>query len=249
MRVLVSLSSLAVAAVLVAGCSGSDHSVFDTPPDTPSSGDPGPPPGMFNGADASGGMPTPSACTPADMSGFQPTWTPPQTWKQGVCTTQQTAAFYTACLASPIVKATCDAYVQANGTCAACLQSTETDSKWGAVVWHDEMRFWTVNVAGCLSYVFADASAGSCAAAYEGAVQCRQKACDACWTNTANTFTQFSQCESEAAKTQCSTIDQTLSSRCGDLTMAPASACVPPAGSTTKDAYNLVAIDFCGPKG
>jgi hypothetical protein len=244
--------ALATALVAGAGCSGTDSSTFAPPPDPPGSGDPGMPPGSFgDGADA-GGQVTPTACTPADMSGFQPAWTPPQAWKQGVCTSKQTQDFYAACLASPISPSACKSYVEAsaaNTACAACLQSQETDAAWGAVVWHDQMRFWTVNVAGCLSYVLGDSSPASCAAAYEGAIQCRQKACDACWANTANTFTQFAQCESQAGQTQCVPMDHTLAVKCGDLTAAPASACVPPSGSTTKDAYDLVAVDFCGPKG
>jgi hypothetical protein len=244
------LITIAATAALVVGCGGTDPALFQTPPDPPSTPDDAGPPGNFvGGDDASDAKPTPTACTPADMTGFQPAWTPPQAWKQGVCTTKQVTDFYTSCLASPIAPSTCDAYAQANATCVACLQSKDTDATWGAVVWHDEMRFWTVNVAGCLSYVLGDGAGTGCAGAYEGAVQCRQKACDACWANTANTFQQFAACEGQAGQTQCTAMDQMLGTKCGDLSMPPANTCVPPTGSTTKDAYLLVAPAFCGPKG
>jgi hypothetical protein len=240
---------VSVAALVALGCSGTDPgNVFQgqPPPDPP---DAGPPPGNFGGDDSGSPQATPQACSPADMSGFQSKWTAPQPWQQNVCTKTQIDGFYTACLTAPVVAATCQAYVAQNQACSACLQSQETDPAWGVVVWHEQMHFWTVNVAGCLAHALGDMQGTGCAGAYEGAIQCRQVACNACWDDTANTFTQFAACESQAAQSSCAPADQAVPSKCGNLSAPPGSECVPAQGATAHDAYVQVAPLFCGPPG
>ena len=51
----------------------------------------------------------------------------------------------------PISATACDAFVQGNGSCAPCLQSQDTDATSSAIVWHELMKYWTVNVAGCIA--------------------------------------------------------------------------------------------------
>jgi hypothetical protein len=248
MRALAALVPLTALAALCA-CSGVGPDTFPSPPASdaspPTNGDDADlsiPPEA--GADASAS----SICTPQSVPGFQPSWTPPEPWKQNVCTTAQLSGFYAACLTPPIDATTCQSFVQQNANCASCLQSQENASSAAAVVWHESNRYWTVNVAGCIADATGDVSAGGCGASYAAAIACRQQSCNACWAGqgTTTTFEEFSQCESQAGQTTCQPFAQAVPAKCGDLSKGPASVCMPAPGATAKDAYMQVAPLFCG---
>lgn len=244
---LVLSSSLAVA---TCACSGADPNQFPSGPK-----DAGAPPvtngdsGSFtNDAGTFGNTPPAVTCDPQSVGGFSPKWTPPEAWKQGACSATQIASFYTACLTPPISAQTCGAFVQANGSCATCLQSQDTDAKAAAIVWHEHQAYWTVNVAGCIANAMGDPSASGCGAAYSAAIACRQQSCNACWAaqGTTATFQQFATCEQQAGSSTCGTYASAVPTACGDLTTSAAGVCMPQSGASAQAAYMQVAPLFCG---
>ncbi len=220
-------------AVAMCACSGADPNQFPSGPK-----DGGPPP-VTNGdagsftydAGTFGNTPPAVTCDPQSVGGFTPKWTPPEAWKQGACSATQISSFYTACLTPPISAQTCGAFVQANGSCATCLQSQDTDAKAAAIVWHEHQAYWTVNVAGCIANAMG-----------------HQQSCNACWAaqGTSATFQQFATCEQQAGSSTCSTYASAVPTACGDLTTSAAGVCMPQSGATAQAAYMQVAPLFCG---
>lgn len=253
MRLLVAFVAVATSpfALVLCGCSGTPAgNIFATPPQDASpsvnNGDAG---DLVNGPDAGTfGSAAPAECNPGSTSSFAPAWQTPEPWKQGVCTATQIGDFYTACLTPPISATACQAFVQANGTCAPCLQSQETDPTSSAIVWHEKMAYWTVNVAGCIAQAMGDPSGAGCGAAYGDAIACRQASCNACWQaqGTSASFQDFSDCETLAGSTTCQTYAEAVPTKCGNLAKSAASVCMPSSSATAQDAYMQVAPLFCG---
>lgn len=241
-----------VAGALLVGCSGAGVNVFPNPTDQDSGG---PPPSEQNEAGSfefDGSLlheASASVCDPQSVSGFQPQWVPPQPWKQNVCSSQQIAGYYAACLTPPISVSTCDAFVSANAACAACVATADTAPAAGAVVWHEHDAYWTVNVAGCIARATGNPSGTGCGATYAAAIACRQQSCNACWEglSSTTTFAQFSTCEEEAGASTCATFADAVPTACGNLAQGPGSVCMPPSGSTAQEAYMQIAPLFCGP--
>jgi len=250
MRAIASCSLVSVAAIALCACSGiGPGNIFPAPlpeaaPPAVDNGDAG---DLVNGPGMETGSLTPAICDPASVASFQPAWQAPEAWKQNVCSMTQISGFYTACLTPPISSAACQAFVQANGTCAPCLQSQETAATAAAVVWHEQDRYWTVNVAGCIAQATGDATTAGCGAAYGAAIACRQSSCNACWQaqGSSATFQEFSDCESLAGSTTCQTYAQAVPAKCGTLSNGPASVCMPSSSATAQDAYMLIAPLFC----
>jgi len=252
MRALASIVVASVgtfAALALAGCSGANPNVFPTPPV-----DSGTTPSEMNGDagtfDFDGALinEAPAAiCDPQSVSGWKPTWTPPETWKQSVCTMTQISSFYAACLTPPIVTATCQAFVTANASCTSCLQTEDTAPTAGAIVWHEKDAYWTVNVAGCIAQATGDTSGTGCGGSYAAAIACRQASCNACWEaqGTTTTFAEFSTCEEQAGASTCSTYAEAVPNVCGNLSTSPAGVCMPASGATAQDAFMQVAPLFC----
>jgi hypothetical protein len=203
---------------------------------------------LVNGPDTGTTPVGPAVCNPQSVASFQPAWQPPEAWKQNLCTTTQISGFYAACLTPPIAPQTCNAFIQANANCASCLQSKETDAQASAVVWHEQMKYWTVNVAGCIAQATGDVSTTGCGATYAAAIACRQSSCNACWQaqGTTATFQEFSDCESLAGVSTCQTYAQAVPKTCGDIAKGPGSVCMPPSSATAQDAYMQIAPLFCG---
>lgn len=247
MRHQASRDLVSAAAIALCACSGVNPDDFPkpvpeaaAPVDSEDAGD------LLNGFDA--GTTTPAVCTPASVASFTPAWQAPEPWKQNVCSTTQITGFYDACLTPPISMTTCQAFVQANGNCAPCLQSQDTDAKAAAIVWHEQDRYWTVNVAGCIALATGDASAQGCGATYGAAIACRQSSCNACWAaqGTSATFEEFSDCESLAGSTTCQTYADAVPAKCGTLDNGPAALCMPSESATAQEAYMQIAPLFCG---
>jgi hypothetical protein len=242
---------LVLASLAVCGCSGADPNTFPSGPK-----DAAPPPitngdaGSFGTDSGSFGSTQPPTvvCNPQSVSGFTPKWTPPETWKQAACTSAQISGFYSACLATPISQQTCGAFVAANGACASCIQSQDTDAKSAAIVWHENDAYWTVNIAGCIANAMGDPSANGCGAAYSAAIACRQQSCNACWAaqGTTATFSEFSTCEQQAGSSTCSMYADAVQPACGDLATSAAGVCMPNSSATAQGAFMQVAPLFCG---
>jgi hypothetical protein len=249
---LLAASSVPVALALC-GCSGSStpNIFLGGPADSgvPTSDKNGEGGNLVNGPEAGTfGNNPPADCTPSSTSSFQPAWQAPEAWKQNVCSATQISGFYTACLTPPISGAACTAFVQANATCAPCLQSQDTDATSAAIVWHEQMKYWTVNVAGCIAEAMGDPSGTGCGAAYGAAIACRQSSCNACWAaqGTTATFQDFSDCETQAGATTCQTYANAVPDKCGTLDKSAASVCMPPSSATAQDAFMQIAPLFCG---
>ena len=250
MRALLAIVPMAAALSLCA-CSGTaPANIFTQSPveaGAPSvnNGDAG---NLVGGPVEAGTTGTPAECNPSAVSAFQPAWQPPEPWKQNVCTGAQISGFYTSCLTPPISEAACNAFVQQNAKCAPCLQSQDTDATAAAIVWHEQMQYWTVNVAGCIAQATGDATASGCGASYSAAISCRQQSCNACWQaqGQSATFQQFSDCESLAGATTCQSYAQDVPTKCGNLAMTAASVCMPSSSATAEDAYMQIAPLFCG---
>ena len=245
------VAGVTFASLAMCACSGASTSSFPDP-DLPEAA---PPLAETNGEAGSffdGSLVQEAAtalCDPQSVAGFEPAWTPPETWKQKVCTGAQISAFYAACLTPPISKAACQAFVSESGACAACLQSEDTAPTASAVVWHQHDAYWTVNVAGCIAEALSDPSGTGCGASYAAAIACRQASCNACWEGqgTTTTFAEFSTCEEQAGQSTCLTYATAVPDVCGDLSQGPGSACMPAAGATAEDAFMQIAPLFCGP--
>ena len=231
------------------GCSGASASSFPNPnlPEAAA------PPSEVNGdAGTFGGNLVQEAaaaiCDPQSVAGFQPAWTPPEAWKQTVCTATQISGFYAACLTPPIDETTCKAFVAANTSCSACLQTEDTAPAAGAIVWHEHDAYWTVNVAGCLARATGDSTATGCGGSYSAAIACRQASCNACWQGqgTTTTFAEFSMCEQQAGQSTCAAFAQAVPAACGNIAQGPGSVCMPPSGATAQGAFMQIAPLFCG---
>jgi hypothetical protein len=234
----------------LAGCSGASDSVFPKA-DLPDSGTPLSETNEDAGSFFDGNLVQEAAatiCDPQSIAGFKPTWTPPETWKQTACAAAQISGFYAACLTPPIDETTCKAYVAANSTCSACLQTEDTAPTSGAIVWHEHDAYWTVNVAGCLARATGDSSATGCGGSYSAAIACRQASCNACWAGqgTTTTFAEFSMCEQQAGESTCATYAAAVPAACGDISQGPGSVCMPASGATAQDAFMQIAPLFCG---
>jgi hypothetical protein len=227
-------------AISLAGCGGSPGgSVFI--PSPPDAATPAPYGGGLLGPDAGSAADANVVCVPASTAGFTPTWKGPTAVHSGACTSAQISSFYDDCLSFTSDSATCDGFVKANTACTACLQSNDTDATYGAIIWHSSHAYFTTNIAGCIAAETGDTSPTGCAATYQGIVECKEAACSACLA--AKDPAGFSTCESKA--TGCGGLPQTCIAEIRDAS-DPASTCIPPAGTTTQDAYLRIAPIFCG---
>jgi hypothetical protein len=192
--------------------------------------------------------PSDASCPPTTVpASFTPTWRPPNAQHSGACSAQQMSDFYDACLTPPVDPATCAAYTQKNGTCAACLATDDTATSLGPVIWHQQRTFFTINVAGCIANEQADTSKTSCGAAYQGLLECKEVACNTCFSTPGATFHAFSVCENQAAP-ECTSFADTMHTTCGDaIHDGGASRCLPPPATTSaKTVFQIVAPLFCG---
>jgi hypothetical protein len=188
-------------------------------------------------------------CSPAPLAAsFAPVWKAPIASASGVCTASQIQGFYDACLGAGVTAAECTNFTGSNSSCASCLQSNDTDAKYGAVIWHDNRSYYTINLAGCIADEQKDMSSTGCAAAYQAVLQCKEAACTQCYDPSTGDFTRFAACEGNA-DSECSKYQAAEATACGgDLADAssPASACEPGPGANGEDAYLLVAPVLCG---
>jgi hypothetical protein len=247
----VGLLSIASSLALFA-CSGVSANVFPNPPEQDSA----PPLSETNSEagtfDFDGSLlheAAPAICDPQAVGAFKPQWVPPEAWKQNVCLTSDISGYYAACLTPPIAQATCNAFIAAHSACSACLATTDTAPTAGAIVWHENDAYWTVNVAGCIARATGDPSGTGCGASYAAAIACRQQSCNACWAGqgTTTTFAEFSKCEEQSGQSTCATFADAVPAACGNLSQGKGSVCMPPSGSTAQEAFMVVAPLFCGP--
>jgi hypothetical protein len=190
-----------------------------------------------------------TACAPISSGTFTPQWKQPAPFAQGLCSDAQIDGFYSACLSPPVNPAACDTFVQANGDCSKCIQSDDTDSNQGPILWHASRSYYTVNIPGCIANAEQNMSASGCGAAYQAVLECNQSECSACFTPTSGSFANFVACEKAAVKGDCAPFNDKLHTACADSlhdAAAPAAECVPAASAAAFDVYKRIAPLFCG---
>jgi len=194
------------------------------------------------GAVACSGGPCPS---PADVSGFVPTWRPPIGAHQGRCTPALIDEYYQNCLSIGGAQA-CDAFGsaadQAHQACGACISSDFGDLGWAPIV--RSAHVVEANGAGCIALL--DPSAIDCAKAVQALDQCEHAACDpVCGAASAMAFDDWDQCT--AAANACGCKSWFGASDCIKQITAdggPAAQCL--IGQTFEDFFSVAAEVFCG---
>ncbi len=208
-----------------------------------------------DGSVARGGEPQgdggPVACSgggcpsPADVSGFVPTWKPPTGAHQGACSAVLVAEYYQDCLADG-GSAACSAFGPAGDAphqaCARCLVSGFGDAAWGPLV--ESAALVETNEAGCIALL--EPSAIDCAKAVQALDQCEHAACDTtCHGGSAAEFDDWVQCS--AAANACGCASELAASDCIHAVAAdagPAAGCL--VGQTFQDFFEVTANAFCG---
>lgn len=132
-----------------------------------------------------------STCYPQDTTSFSATWVEPIGAHLNVCTSAQISDYYTACWSTTSTTTACNAWIAANGSCDACLETPSTASRYGALVTYSHVNVTYVNVGGCIA--LAEPCNQNCGALNVGRIQCENAACSAC-----GDFNSFKACASQA---------------------------------------------------
>jgi hypothetical protein len=194
------------------------------------------PPGPFACGPPDAALP----CAPQDVSSYHPSPLTPPNAPADVCTSQDLAAFYQACMIGGVNSAACSAFVSLDaGACGACLLSRSADPTWGPVVVEPDQT--KLNVAGCVAIVTGDSSSTSCAQRINAELGCEAKACDAvCPMNVDGGTVAYQNCALEVATTTCRPY---LDAEC-DPTDAGITKCTQK--TTGQAGFMNIASVFCG---
>jgi hypothetical protein len=234
---------VSVASVCVVACSGSEASTFKDVPDAEPVVDTDA--NTTFGEDA--GPDDGGVCAPSAITGFTAKYRAPAAPNLTACTAAQLDGYYAACLTQPLDEKKCTDFTAALGTCGTCLDTSDTAGAFGPVIWHDQDKYFTVNIPGCIALKQQDTGTAGCGAAYESLLQCNRRSCESCLVGVSATFKKFTDCQRDAKTTTCLDYYKKESAACAKLsTGTPADICIPPAGSTLKDAFKLIAPIFCG---
>ena len=251
--VVVVSTALLPSAIATVGCSGPDASVFAQPaPDSapPTSDTTAEAGSLFHddgGSIGEASVADAAACMPAPIPGFTPTWKPPAI-APGGCSAALTGAYFDACLKTPIDAAACTTFMSANNACGACLETAESATKYGPIIWHANRAYFTFNIAGCVAVEQKNVADGSCGASYQASVSCKQAACEGCFSGANPNFQRFNQCETAAGMSACKSYGQTEATTCAGIRDADAatSACFLAGSESTRDLLIRIAPLFCG---
>ena len=190
--------------------------------------------------------PASGTCAPGNVSGFAPTWKPPTGAKQGKCTASQVATYYSQCAANGATPTACTAWRSnsSNATCGGCIESKETASSWGPLVFLDN-GVEQINAGGCVALL--EPCNAPCAEAYEAAATCDLAACESnCPVGTdPASFAAYKACVATADSCGCS--KWTPFAACTDSLkgpLHPASICVDAPDFQTY--FMQVVPVFCG---
>jgi hypothetical protein len=120
-----------------------------------------------------------SACSPANVSNFEPVWTPPAPLGRDVCSSAQLDAFAAACdQENPIARYSdqCTTFRSGTDPCVQCIFGDPVTKKEGPLV-SSGVGHLLANRAGCVANVTGDSSRSGCAAAHQALLQCQLAAC------------------------------------------------------------------------
>lgn len=240
-------ASVAVAmgiATIAGGCS-SDNTTADAGSDTGVMDDTGADVKKDTGKETGpmdAGLMCPSPKT--DISGFMaPMMAIPPITPSSVCSDVQLAAYWQACRVPPA--SGCAAWRTANMACDKCLESNDTDPKWGVLVYGSGQYVVNgivqANYDGCLTIL----GATQCANDDFAANMCTKYACEEqCPVTDQTSYNAYSMCVQSASSGACKMYSSKVSPSCtaGDAGAA-VTACK---GSNFQDYYNKIAPIFCG---
>ncbi|MGA2448740.1 MAG: hypothetical protein ABTD50_08710 [Polyangiaceae bacterium] len=134
---------------------------------------------MQDGSDESAVSTDSGGCHPGYVVAFQSSpnaYHPATAAWQGVCSSTETAAFYSDCLGSNATTSACSAFKidASHALCIACIETPVTASHYGPLV--DYGSFVAPNVAGCIELT--DPNGLSCATQIQTASACELAACE-----------------------------------------------------------------------
>jgi hypothetical protein len=201
----------------IAACSDDKSSQFKEHPDDAGFKETGtfdPDTGNANDGSING-----ASCTPSLPGTFEATWTPPT--RKNVCSPTAIGEYYDKCIPNAgsnpdpnDASDPCAQWMASNGDCAKCI---EPEDNTGAVEWHRDRFYYTLNVAGCLSLQRNEPGLGECPATYAASVQCQREACeDGCFNTHGATFADFTKCETDSKQSACATLNSKVGDVCGN---------------------------------
>jgi hypothetical protein len=240
--VALSAGSFALAA---AACDGEPSSTFNTNED---SGFVSPGPGFdIDGGSMGNDATGPVNCAPSLPATFAPVWKPPT--KATACSPDELGEYFDACLSNAKSDAgdPCKAWTEAHAQCAACIEPTDNS---GAIQWHRERYYYTLNVAGCLALERSEPNEGQCPATYAASIQCQRESCGDCFQTPNATFADFQRCQASAKASACASRAAKVAEVCGTNYTDPdggAFDCFPKSkNEAPKDHFVRVEGIFCG---
>lgn len=222
--------------ILVAnGCSSSGSSTADTPAaageaGVDSDGEARKEASVLPDIDAA------SACVPAEVTGFSPTWSPPTAFGQRKCTESEVALVIGCQFDGTPDADTCDTALtsaRADG-CYDCLFTDVSSANWGPVVVTKDGG--TLNTGGCIANTMGDSSSTGCGASYAAARDCGFAACDGNCAGDDVTEAQYDACRSQAASGNCSSYAK--AAECAQSGLGPAAT----AQCETTDGFDAAAL-------
>jgi len=179
-----------------------------------------------------------------DISGF----TPPNMMvlphpRMDACNPAQIGAFWTACWAMGSTPQTCSTFRSANQTCAQCIESTDTDSTWGVLVYGTgkwiASGMTRANFDGCLYLE----GANQCALDDFILDQCEKFACEQQCPVTDNpSYLAYNNCSQTAQSGVCKGYYSKLPNDCARDAGPAVMAC---RGMNFQDYFMKIAPIFC----
>lgn len=266
------LVALLVTAGLPTGCSDDDERGTDSPTDVDAPADEDADTGVDMPTDGDTetdrGTPTDEgtetdvgsngACSPRDMSGFEPVWKPPLGLALGVCSEEQIADYIAFCLARTATVASCDVWStdEENTACLACAVTPYENDALGALSRYTDFGVLPLtdgNPGQCISAFEGDYSAASCGARFDAGRQCGIEACKGrCRLDRVATFSAdlnaLNACITEASEGTCSSLRE-RSQDCYEALIGhgdPVDQCIWTSGGFVDYAMRLVTV-ICGP--
>jgi len=139
---------------------------------------------------------------------------------------------------------TCSAWRTANTACGKCIESNDTDAKWGVLVYGSGMfvvnGIVQANYDGCLTLE----GASQCANDDFAANSCTKFACEQqCPVTDQPSYNAYSMCVTSASSGVCKMYTSKISASCSGDAGAAIAACK---GTSFQDYYNKIAPIFCG---
>ncbi len=157
--------------------------------------------------------------------------------KQGVCTSTQVSGFSAACLGTTATQAGCDAFINSNLLCSACIQgSSQLPKNPVAAIYPVSSKSVTANIVGCGYVVVGKPECALSAINYN---MCFRSVCSAC------TSTESAACQTKAAAAECAGLAP--SKTCTDAyAAAQAQIDATCGGPDFTSGYSKVANYMCG---